>query len=201
MDYQPNSHRYKAEQEKSTDERKKVEKVVTGVATTKKKSGLDKLFHLFLTEGLPAIKTYVLDDIFIPAGKKALMGTLDIILNGKNSGGYDQNWSSAPKTQYRKYSDVPSGKSSGVVTARTHFEYEDVKFPDRGDAELVLRKMKDIYSEFGVVTIAEMYEASGLSYPYTFNRYGWQTLRGAEVVRRGDGYFITLPPAELVTNR
>lgn len=201
MDYQPNSHRFKEEQKnKPLEERKPVEKVVTGVVKTRKKSEVGKLFHMFVTEDAPKLKTYLLHDIFWPGLKKGLMGAIDMLIPGGSSGGYNYGQTSGPKVQYRKFSDEPDYKKTpGVVPARNTFEYDDIEFPNRGSAECVLDKMKDIFAEYHSVTLAEMYEAAGLDHPYTFNKYGWMTLRGAEVIRRGDGYFIKLPPATLIT--
>lgn len=199
-DYPKNSHRFKEEQKTSTEERKPVEKVVTGMVKTRKKSDIGKLVHMFLTEDAPKIKSYVLKDVFLPGLKKALMGTIDMLIPGGNSGGYNYGQSSGPKVQYRKYSDDPSyNKTPGIVPARNTFEYDDIEFPDRGSAECVFEKMKDIFAEYHSVTLAEMYEAAGLDHPYTFNKYGWMSLRGVEVIRRGDAYFIKLPPATLIT--
>lgn len=201
MDYPKNSHRVKEEQ-KTSLERKKVEKVVTDTVKTKKKSELGKWVHLLTHEGLPKIKNYVVRDIFAPAFKKAIMGTVEIILNGGKPGNYDSSYAPGPKVSYRKYSEEPAyGKlaSPGTVQAKNIFEYEDIEFPNRGSAECVLNKMKDIFAEYNSVTIAEMYEAAGLSHPYTFTKYGWMSLRGVEVIRRGDSYFLKLPPATLIT--
>ena len=202
-DYKPNSHRFKAEQDNaSAEERKKVEKVVTGMVKTKKKSELNKLTQLFISEDAPKIKSYVVHDILIPAFKKAVMGTMDMLLNGGHGSGYSSDYSSsAPKVRYSKYSDEPSyRKTPGTVQARSRFEYDDIAFPSRGAAERVLSTMEDIFAEYKSVTLAEMYELAGLEHPYTFTKYGWMSLRDADIVRRGEDYFIKLPPATLITN-
>lgn len=201
MDYPTNSHRFKdGEQKKTIVERKPVEKVVTGPVKTKKKSEFGKLVQLFLHEDAPKIKTYVLHDVFMPGLKKALMGVIDMIIPGGGSGSYNYNQPSGPKIRYGKFSEEPDYKKSpGVVPARNTFEYDDIEFPNRGSAECVLNKMGDIFAEYHSVTLAEMYEAAGLDHPYTYGKYGWMSLRGAEVIRRGDGYFIKLPPATLIT--
>lgn len=202
MDYPQNSHRFKEEQNKpAVVERKKVEKVVTGVAKTKKRSELGKFFHILATEHAPKIKSYVLNDIFIPAGKKALMGALDMLLNGGTSSNYRSDYSPQAKIRYSKYAEEPNyQKATGTIQARTSFEYEDIAFQTRGAAERVLSTMKDIYAEYRSVTLAEMYELAGLEHPYTYTKYGWESLQGAEIVRRGEDYFIRLPQATLITH-
>lgn len=199
MDYPTNSHRFKDEQQKNAiAERKPVEKVITGTVKTRKKGEVSKLLQGFLAEDAPKIRSYVLHDVALPACKKALMGIIDMIFGGTGNVSYNQP--SGPKIRYGKFSEEPDyKKSTGTVSARNTLEYDDIEFPNRGSAECVLSKMKDIFAEYHSVTLSEMYEAAGLECPYTFAKYGWMSLRGVEVIRRGDGYFIKLPPATLVT--
>ena len=49
--------------------------------------------------------------------------------------------------------------------------------------------------QYGVVKVADMYDAAGLTAPFTANKYGWTSLRNAETVRVRDGYIIKLPKA------
>ena len=60
--------------------------------------------------------------------------------------------------------------------------------------------MRDIHAEFNSVTLAEWYELSHIDHPYTYTKYGWKSLRDVDIVRRGDGYFLKLPPVTLLTN-
>lgn len=202
MDYPANSHRAKEGLTKpQTEERRKVEKVVTGVVKPKKKTEFGKLIDLIISEDAPKIKSWVLHDVVMPGFKKAVMGTIDMLLNGGHSSGYSPEYSSKPKIRYSQYAEEPNyRKATGTVAAKSTVEYSDIEYPSRGAAERVLLTMRDIHAEFQSVTLAELYEMSGLEHPYTYTKYGWTSLRDAEVVRRGDGYFIKLPPATLVTN-
>ena len=56
--YTPNSHKYKAEQ-KQTAEEKKIEKVVSGTVKTKKKSEIKKLTDVFVSEDASNVKSYI----------------------------------------------------------------------------------------------------------------------------------------------
>lgn len=202
MDYQPNSHRFKEEQKKAAiEERKKVEKVITGTATTKTKGKFDKLFETFVHEDAPKIKAFLARDIFMPAFKRGLMGIIDMLIPGGGASGGQSYDSSGPKIRYSKFAEEPNyRKATGTVQARDRFEYDDIAFPSYGAAERVLSTMKDIFAEYRSVTLAEMYELAGLEHPYTFTKYGWESLQGAEVIRRGEDYFIKLPPASLITH-
>lgn len=201
MDYPQNSHRSKEEQQKPTTERKPVTKVVTGTVTTKKKSGFSKMIDLFIEEDAPKIKEYAVNDILRPGIEKFLIGAIRMIFKADGGRDYDSGYSSTPRVRYSKVAEEPMYRSApGTVAAKNRFEYDDIAFPNRGSAERVLATMQDIYAEFKSVTLAEMYELAGLEHPYTFTRYGWASLSGVDIVRRGDAYFIKLPPATLLTN-
>ena len=78
------------------------------------------------------------------------------------------------------------------------FDYDDISFDSRGDAELVLDQMRDLVDGdrgFGLVTVADMYDLAGLQAPFTARKYGWFNLRTAEVIRGRDGFYIRLPKA------
>ena len=203
MDYPTNSHRFKENQTNApAKERRKVEPVVTGAVTTKKRSGLNKWIALFLEQDVPKIKAYVFSDVFLPAFKKALMGSIDMVIPGGHVSGYNSDYSSKPKIRYSQYSNEPNyQKATGTILAKDTVEYPDIEYPSRGAAERVLLSMHEIYREFNNVSLAEVFELSKVDHPYTYVKYGWTSLDGIEVVKRGDGYFIKLPQATLIANR
>ena len=91
QDYMPNSHRFKAEQKaagvQGGEEKKKIEKVVTGVVKTKKKSGFAKLIDIFTPEDVDDVKSYIFWDIIVPAGKEALSDVFDAFVWGESRRG------------------------------------------------------------------------------------------------------------------
>ena len=74
--YPSNSH--KAREEVAE---KKVEKVVSGKTSTKKKSGMRKLSDTFLSEDVSNVKSYIFSEVLLPAAKKLVS---DIVTNGTN---------------------------------------------------------------------------------------------------------------------
>lgn len=204
MDYPANSHRAKEEQSLTKpEERPKVQPVVTGVAKPKKKNEFSKLVDLFISQDAPKIKTWIVHDIVIPGFKKAVMGTLDMLLNGGHSSSYTADYSSnKPKVRYSQYSEEPSyRKATGTILAQDTVDYPDIEYPSRGAAERVLISMREIHREFNNVSLAELFELSKVEHPYTYTKYGWTNLTEAKVIERGGAYFIKLPQATLITNR
>lgn len=191
--YPSNSH--KAREEVAE---KKVEKVVSGKTSTKKKSGIRKLSDTFLSEDVGNVKSYIFSEVLLPAAKKLVS---DIVTNGINMllyGEIKNKKGNSSKVSYSRYYDDRRDRSrdyrSPVV--RNNFDYDEIIFETRGDAEAVLDAMYDILNQYKVVSVAELYDlASITTHNYTCNNYGWIDLRGSSVVRVRDGYILKLPRA------
>lgn len=201
-DYKPNSHRFKEEQKELAAEPKKVEKVVQGVAKAKKKSEVRKLTEVFVAEDMRKVGSFVVMDILVPAAKKTLSDIvakgLDMMLWG-DGGSRDRR--SSNTVSYRDYYDRRDGRSSSRFdddSGRTRsrgFSFDEIVYESRGEAERVLDEMDALIERYGVVRVADQYDLSGLTQPYTSNSYGWSNIRNAEVSRVSDGYIIRLPKA------
>lgn len=198
-EYQPNSRKFKEEQKATTSETKKFEKVVSGATTVKKKSEMNKLAKVFISEDAKNVKEYFLMDVVVPMIKKGLMGALDMILNGGNTG-YSGRPSSS-KVSYRKFYDDRRDDRYSYNDSRSssRFDFDDIVFEYRGDAEMVREHMENAIATYGFVTVSDMYEFADQTAPYTGNKYGWMNIRSAEIVRaREGGYIIKLPKAAVI---
>ena len=195
-DYKPNSHRYKEEQKEKAAE-KKVEKVVTGTVVTRKKSGVRKLADEFISEDAKNIKSFVFGEVLIPAVKKAISDIvtngIDMILYGGSKPGAKRSISD--RVSYRNYYDGGPRESSVTRPSYSAYSYDDVVFNNRGEAENVLSSMEEILERYNAVTVADLYDLVGITGNYTDNKYGWTSLRSADVIRVRDGYVIKLPRA------
>lgn len=194
-DYKPNS--YKSKTESTELPQKKVEKVVTGKVTTKKKNGIIKLADVFISEDASNVKNYILMDVLIPAVKKAVSDIvtngIDMILYGGNKpGGKTTN---SPYISYNRFSDKQNDPRSSVHRVQTSYSYEDLVIDSRGEAEEVLTRMDELVATYGFVTVADMYDLAGATCNYTDNKYGWTSVRNASIVRVRDGYLIKMPRA------
>ena len=195
--------RDKAKADSQKSEKRVAKAVVTGNASTKKKSEIRKFADGFVSEDAANVKSYILQDVIIPAAKRILddviVGSLRMFLYGDkgSSGGSRSN---ASKVSYRSYYERESDRrrDSGSGRGRSGFEYDDIEFEYRGDAEAVLTEMENIIeSEYQMASVADLYDLAGVSNnnPST-NRYGWTNLATATVARTRDGkYVIKLPRA------
>lgn len=197
MDIKPNSHTYKAKQAAAKQQEKNIVPVVSKAAVVKKKSGVNKLASIFISEDVSNVKDYIVQDIVVPTIKKGILGALDMILNG-GSGMYSDRKSSSSRVSYRKYYDDPRDdrRRNDRAKNNTRFDYDDIIYETRGDAVAVLNQMLDTIDRYGMVTVSDMYEFSRLDAPYTSNNYGWFSLKGSRSVRAQGGYVLDLPHSE-----
>ena len=194
-EYKSNSHRSKETQLEKSQE-KRVDKVVTTQVKTRKKNNIRKLADTFTSPDAANVGSYVWGDVLVPSIKKALD---DIVTNGIRMILYGETTSRSKTSNvsYRNYYDRRDDRTQYSSTARTtrRFDYDDLIFANRGEAEDVLDRMDETVGRYGFVTVADMYDMADLTAPYTSNKYGWTSIRTAEVTRVREGYIIKLPKA------
>ncbi len=199
-EYRPNSHKSKETQKEGTaPPDKKVEKVISRSAKPKKKGEMQKFADIFISEDVGNVKSYVLMDVLVPAIKKAISDIItngiDMILYGET--GRTRKASSGTKVSYGKFYDrEPDRRRERLASSRGGYDYDDIVFETRGDAESVLDAMNEIISQYEVVSVGDLYDLAGVSTDnYAVNKYGWTDISGCKPVRVRDGYILKLPKA------
>ena len=199
-EYTPNSHKYKEEQ-KAADTDRKIEKVVTnGTAKAKKQGEFSKFASkIFSDQDRGDIKNYLIEDVAIPGIKNLI---LDFIIGGatKIFGGSRRSSSGGSRVSYRDYysrgdSNRIVGGGSSSTASRPRFDFDEITFATRIDAEAVRDQMDDVIAKYGFVTVGDMYDMADLPQPFTSNKYGWTNIRNAEVRPANGGYVLKLPKA------
>ena len=190
-----NSYASRSERERAMEP---VEKVTTGVAVVKKKTFGRKVLDLFLSEKIDDVGDYVTHNVIGPGIKSLLYdmvnsavsmmfwGDPNVRRNSRNGGG---------RKDYDKMYDDRRRRERG---RRPAYDYDDIIFETRDDAERVLDRLYDQLDRYGKARVADLYEAAGLSPDgnYTVNYYGWYSLRGAGVYPTSEGWAIDLPKCE-----
>lgn len=201
-EYKSNSYRSKELQKNDNvkPEDRKIEKVVTGVVKTKKKSKISQAMDNFISEDAKNVKSYVLGEVLIPAIKKAISDIvtdgIDIILYGETRG--KNRRSTADRVSYRSYYDDRGGRNrmnERQAIMAGSYSYDDIILSTRGEAEDVLSRMDELIETYGLVRVADLYDLVGITGNYTDNKYGWMNIRNAEIIRVRDGYMIKMPRA------
>lgn len=200
--YPANSHKSKEEMRdientKPKNDKKKVEKVVTGTVKVKKKNELHKFADIFISEDVKNVKSYVFMDVLVPAIKKAVV---DIVTDGVNMifyGGVRRNNGIGANIPKVPYSSLSIGNYGGVSNnkplPRKTYDYDNIVLPSRSDAEILLSNMHNHIREYGEVSVGDLYDFVGVTGTYTDYDYGWTDLRNARSVRVRDGYALELP--------
>lgn len=199
-DFKPNSHRFKNEEKNEvTIERKKVDKIVNGKVTTKKKTGLQKFRSELLSSDIDNVKDYIFLDVLIPTIKEAIS---DIVKNGIDmvlySNGRSSNKNKRPSefvSYDKRYSSNKSNDRYARERVSTGYNVDDIILETRGEAEDVLYRMDELIDRYGIVSVADLYDLVGVTGNYTDNKYGWTSIRNAEPVRVRGGYTLRLPKA------
>lgn len=197
--YEPNSRLSKERRaEAAKNDKPKAEKVISGTVKTRENKSR-KFLGNFITSDANSVWEAIFTDVLVPSLKKLLSEGIntaaDLFLYGESRGRRDGR--SDSKVSYRKYYDDRYGdrreSERRSTSVRSRFDYNELVYETRGEAQMVLDHMRDTIDEYGLVSVADMYDFSGASAPFTSHDYGWTSLRAAEVRRVHDGYVLDLP--------
>ena len=197
-EYKANSHKVKEEQKQEV-----VKKDIQPIAQakTKKKNEVRKFADVFIAEDVTSVKDYIINEVLIPAAKKALSDIvtngIDMILYGE-ARGRDRKRDGGSRVSYTKYYERDRDRDYERDRGRSRrsvYDYDDIILDTRREAEDVLNRMDDLIDSYGMVSVADLYDLVGVTGNYTDNKYGWTNLRNAEVRRCRDGYLLKLPKA------
>ncbi len=188
---------------KKQQEKKKIEKVVKGQVTTRKKSVSEKFSDDFLASDVKTVGTNLVFDVLIPAAKEVIANMIGGLTNGllygnTNSGRtYQDRDTTRVYRNYERYVDRDT-RSSRPVT-RPDSRYSDPIFSNRDDADEVLVAMLSILEDYDVVTVKELYGLLGKPADYTLGDYGWYNLDDAKILRTREGYLLKLPRPKVIS--
>ena len=186
--YPNNSHSAK---ESTGSSEKKLERVITGTAKTRKKSEVRKIASTFLPEDVASVRNYILMDVVIPGIKNAIADVVSVMLFNETGRVGGRKGGNSKISYQRCYDDR---RDYGRPKNLEGFDYDDIIFETRGDADLVLDQLESVIASYGIASVADLYDLAGVTCrSYVANKYGWTDIRNAKVVRIRDGYILQLP--------
>lgn len=198
-EYKSNSHRARerGEDKRAPMPERRTEKVVAGEVRQRKKTGLIRALRFFMPGNLESIKNYILTDVMDQLIRREvpdILYNIVHILFGEQP--VRRGGQPGAKVSYRQYYGEPdSRREYARPRAQAQYDYDDIIFDSRGDAEEVLFRMEELLERFEAVSVADLFDMAGISCNYTDNKYGWTDLQTAHVERVRDGYVIRLPRA------
>src|SRR4051812_32701574 len=206
QDFPSNSHKAKA-----TDAapREKLDPV-TSAETRERKQGLGRKFKttFFAGSGRDALG-YMTEDIVVPSIRdllyNALSGGLERIFYGdrtvrpRNTSSIVSHAPGSHVAYDRQYKSQPASAPARTISrqSKARHDFQDLVIPTLSAANEVLDRLFDILSRDGEVTVAHLYELTGIRVDHTDMKIGWTNLRGSKAVRLRDGsYLLALPEPE-----
>lgn len=212
---------FKSNSDKSRrkEEREKVEKVVSQPVKVAKRTELQKFTDKAITEDVTRIKSWFFGEVALPKIKRVIwdivrdalegatqqaLDSLDFRMNGESK--WSSNRSVGKNRVRRSYDRYYEDRDSGCSRERRRdyapsrsygtYDYCDIIFPNRGEAERVLDEMDRRIQKNGVVSVMDLYDMVDCDSNWASDKYGWMDLHGAGVERaRGGGYRLVLPRA------
>ncbi len=196
MDFPSNSHKRKEETKKPE---KKVEKVTTGKVVKQKKTLGKKFTETFLGDNIESVSSYIIYDVLIPAAKNMITDTvsngIEMLLFGQTRGSRTRrdrgrsyvSYSNYYKDRYRDRARYISQRN------RARHNFDDIILESRGEAEEVLSHLVDLTEDYGMASVADLYDLVGVTSNFTDNKYGWDNLSSGRVVPVRGGYLLELP--------
>lgn len=178
---------------------KVVESVINGDEFVSRRRSLGrKIIDVLFNGDIQDVKSYVVNDVFIPAVKETIFEMvnkgLDMVLFGGSSRSTTRQ-NNQTYISYNNYSKrtAPETRQRSVRRVEERSDEEELIFRERGPAELVLEKIFAIFEEYHIVTKADLNDILNRSGNFTDNNWGWTDLNGASVERVRGGYLLNLP--------
>ena len=192
-----------------TPAKKQVKRVVPqGAAKTAKRPASRRFFDFVFAESPKALGRRVIEGTVVPrlkaAGEEAINSFLHGMLWGGGSppasGLVQQAMLRGGGTNYHAISNGVAQPLLPGVVAPSSGPYSDVILPSEQFAQAVLAQMFDLFNQYRVVTVGDLYEAAGISSETQHEGLGWYSLDGARITKERDGYRIALPRPTAIRN-
>ena len=209
----PGNSKNRPKQIPAEPERPKVQRVVKGAVTKRKKPLGTRMKETFLGgEDAKGVGEYVFTSVVVPAVKDAISDAVtqgierilfpDSVPRSRSRGSSRAAGASrqAGRVAYESMSSSirqPREDRNISREARRNHDFGEIVIPSRAEAIEVLDQMYEIISKFDQVTVGEFYDMCGYPGEPQDERWGWERLDGAQAHRaRGGGYVLSLPRPE-----
>lgn len=194
---------------------KEVMKVVTDGSAVKRKVGMwGRVKKTFFGADLNHVVSYVGNDVLRPAFQDMVADAVTtgvermIFGEARVGGGSRRRTGGGASTNfvnYRGYSGDPRGSGPArredprpqlSRQARRSHDFGEIVLGSRAQANDVLDQMFALLDKYGVVSVKDLLVMVDIAPEFTDEKWGWDSLAGADARRTRDGYLLVLPPTE-----
>ena len=157
--YPSNAHSKRKDEVK---EDKKVEKVIQGRASKRKKTLGKRVAETFIGEDIDTVSSYLINEVLIPAAKSTIFdmvqGGFEMLLFGerRSSGRYGGRRDGRSYVSYNSYSNRRDDRRELSHRDRARHNFDDIILDSRGEAEEVLNHLVDLIVDYGEATVADL---------------------------------------------
>lgn len=188
--------------------RPKVERVVSGDVVRRKKPLGRRILQTFVgSDDARGVGEYLVQDVLVPMTRDLIAAFvtsgIERTLYGPDSRGQmsttRNRMSAGNHTNYSRFSQgggrLDSNRPDISPQARSTHNFTEFEYNNRFDAAEVLDTLLKLIDDYGVATVADFYEASGISGQFVDENHGWTDLSEARLRPvRGGKYTIIFPP-------
>jgi hypothetical protein len=208
-EFPANSQKAKARSEMPRERPEKIERVTSAEASRRKRGLGGKFKETFIGGSARMAFEYMMIDVIIPAVQNtmidAFQGGFERYIRGESHrrrGSTPAAFADQTRVNYQGMSmqprtTRPTAPRSLSRQSRARQNFDDLVISTRTEAEEVIDRMFEILSRYGMVTVSDLYEMTGIESTHTDHKWGWTQLRGAKVARlRTGGFLLDLPEPE-----
>ena len=191
----------------------RAQRLINSPVTQRKPSAFRKVVEIFFGHDMREVGRGVVNDVIIPALKdmvfesgkeglaRSLYGDSPVRGVGRRNGRVDYGGISKAVGGITKIvgtSAVGSGQTEIPRSVRSQHNFSELYIENRGDAEKALDGLFDLVDTYDLATVADLYEILGIEWNHVDRKWGWTSLRGANIERTYGGYRLVLPkPVEV----
>lgn len=190
------------------EDAKTIERVTSGEAVRRKRSLGRQFKETFIGGSARLAIEYMTMEVVIPAVKDmlydAFQGGLQQMIYGDSRpkrGAGPSSYSNVGHVAYNRMSKAPPtsaqpqpGGRTLSRRSRTRQDFDEIVVQTRQEANEVIDRMFELLSRYGTVTVADLYELTGIQNSHVDYKWGWTELRGAKAAHlRSGGYLLDLP--------
>lgn len=212
QDFPANSQKAKTHSDIPGERPEKIERVTTAETVRRKRKLGHQFKETFIGGSARMAFEYMLTDVVVPAIRdtlaEAIQGGIERLIYGDTRprrGGGVSSYSNVGHVNYQRMGSPnrggppPATQQNRILSrqSRARQSFDELVIQTRVEAEEVIDRMYDLLSRYGMVTVAELYELTGVQSSHTDHKWGWTELRGAKVARlRSGGFLLDLPEPE-----
>ncbi len=181
--------------------------VADGLVTKAPRPVTRRFLDFVFAESPKELGKRVLTNTLVPRAKAGMEEAINSFIHGMMWGNSQPPISSIVKgtvlrgggVNYNAVSHQPSALTQAreANTSRSG-PYEDLVCPTQEVAERLLAQLYEVFNQYRVVAVADLYEMASIPTSTGDNAYGWLSLDGARITQERGGFVLTLPRPTLI---